>query len=572
MKPKCLLFCALIFPAAILFSAAAANSQISDAKPKPNASVSGQVTIGDKPAPGIVVVATRGQNLFAQTVSDAEGSYHLNGLPAGQINVAPAAPVYVMPSNIFNGPGKAINLSANEALDGVDFKLTRGGVITGRVTSVDGSPVIEEHIDLTRVDENGQPIRVLSLPYNFQIYQTDDRGIYRIYGLAAGRYKVSVGRETGRGAELIAGGYYRKTYYTDVTDINKASIVNVSEGGEAKNIDVKLGSRTTTFTATGRIIDADTGQPLPGVQYSFGLIKGNQNELYVEGSSSPGTPTNAQGEFRLEGLEPGRYVVSVAAARSSLDPTPPSQSYSEPLTFEVIDSDVSNLEIKAQRALTLSGVVVLEGTADKNLLTGLIMYAGIANPPPVSGVHIMFGNSGSARVNPDGSFQIGGLSPGRAQLSIRSSNASGSPGFTISRVESESLMQTREAGLLPQIEIKPGHDVSDVRIYLISGSGVIRGQVKIEGGTLPNEVILFVGLMRDRTPSLLSAQVDSRGRFVIEHVPAGAYEAVLQIIPLGSPNPLPLGVPRTLRQPVIVTDNAETEITFTLNLTPKDGP
>ena len=38
------------------------------------------------------------------------------------------------------------------------------------------------------------------------MYQTDDRGVYRIYGLPAGHYKLSAGDE-GRGGGMRAAGY-----------------------------------------------------------------------------------------------------------------------------------------------------------------------------------------------------------------------------------------------------------------------------------------------------------------------------------------------------------------------------
>src|SRR5207237_2189346 len=96
--------------------------------------------------------------------------------------------------------------------------------------------------------------------------------------------------------------YVLKTYYRGPTHTNHASIVDLSEGGEAKNIDIKLERRAVTFTVTGRVVDADSGQPLPGVQYSFGLIQKSQNESYVEGSTSPGTPTKTKGQSRMEAL------------------------------------------------------------------------------------------------------------------------------------------------------------------------------------------------------------------------------------------------------------------------------
>ena len=57
------------------------------------------------------------------------------------------------------GQGRVLNLSANEAVEGIDFKLTRGGVITGRITDADGRPVIEERISLIAVDQNGEVVR-----------------------------------------------------------------------------------------------------------------------------------------------------------------------------------------------------------------------------------------------------------------------------------------------------------------------------------------------------------------------------------------------------------------------------
>jgi len=62
-----------------------------------------------------------------------------------------------------------------------------------------------------------------------------------------------------------------------------------------------------------------------------------------------------------------------------------------------------------------------------------------------------------------------------------------------------------------------------------------------------------------------------RGRFVAQGIPTGTYELVLQILTFGSANNLPRGFPRTQRQTVTVTDDSESEVLFTLDLTPKEG-
>src|SRR2546423_724737 len=177
------------------------NAQTPDAKPRSTAVVTGRVTIGEKPAPGVIVAATviNTQTLVAQATSDVDGKYRINGLAPGQVSVTAVAPTYVMPQNPMYGIGRVINISADETVEGIDFKLARGGVITGRVTDAEGKPVIEERVNLTLGDEKGEPMRgMVSRPVNFFMSSTDDRGIYRLYGLAAGRYKLSVGADVGR--------------------------------------------------------------------------------------------------------------------------------------------------------------------------------------------------------------------------------------------------------------------------------------------------------------------------------------------------------------------------------------
>ena len=90
---------------------------------------------------------------------------------------------------MFGSRAKAIDLADGENVENQEIALKRGAVITGRVTDASGKPLVEQRVELTRLDERGQPAR--GAP-GFSPYAnlTDDRGIYRIYGLQAGRYLV----------------------------------------------------------------------------------------------------------------------------------------------------------------------------------------------------------------------------------------------------------------------------------------------------------------------------------------------------------------------------------------------
>jgi hypothetical protein len=143
---------------AISQSSSVAHAQAPDSKPKPIGSISGRVTIGDKAASGAMVAAfadSPNHRPVAQVPSDSEGHYVLSGLAPGQYNVTVMLPGFVGSGNSFYGSGKAVALSLNEAADSVDFRLVRGGVITGRITDADHKPVMEERVNLMAIDENG---------------------------------------------------------------------------------------------------------------------------------------------------------------------------------------------------------------------------------------------------------------------------------------------------------------------------------------------------------------------------------------------------------------------------------
>jgi len=58
--------------------------------------------------------------------------------------------------------------------------------------------------------------------------------------------------------------------------------------------------------------------------------------------------------------------------------------YSDPLPFEVTDGDIADLEVKAQRGLSISGVVVTDGITDKKALATLsrLVVAGYVQATP----------------------------------------------------------------------------------------------------------------------------------------------------------------------------------------------
>src|SRR5882672_8768267 len=131
------------------------EAQTAPSKKNIDAIVSGKVTIKGKPAPGVVVGMRLSQpSQFDPTfkaTTDQEGIYRVTDLPAGSYEVSPVAPALVI-SDLNNPRGQTVVITEAEKIEGIDFELVRGGVITGRVTDADGQPAIEERINLLPAD------------------------------------------------------------------------------------------------------------------------------------------------------------------------------------------------------------------------------------------------------------------------------------------------------------------------------------------------------------------------------------------------------------------------------------
>ena len=557
---KHLLCCSLILATeAILCLGSIAQDQTTNVKPKPIGSISGRVTLGGSPAEGIAVVAVSGQTVnrrdaAARSVTDSEGRYRLSELVPGQYQIWAIAPGLIAEPGTLSRYGfpyfgsiQNIILDANEDVTDVDMKLVRGAVITGRVIDSENKPVTEERVSLQVVDENGAPSRFGSpVSSSDQMYQTDDRGVYRIYGLPGGRYKVSVGSDASDG--IIRGGRHQRTFYPDVKDQSMGAIVELKEGGEANNIDIKVGRATQTYAASGRVINAETGLPIARAGVRFMIVRQGQ------GPPSPGFGFQAdeRGEFSFEGFAAGHYSAFATSEYYG------GNYYGDPVNFEVVDHNVSGLELKAVPGLSVSGVVVADGVMTKDLLAQLPKLRIFARV--TSGANSQVSNGGSSIVAPDGSFQVDGLRPGRVSLEAYAS----APTYTrpsIARIEHGGI------GVIQGFDIQ--QSVSGLRITLNYGTGTIRGAVKLEGGASLADSRIYVNSKREGEREGTGIVVDARGQFVIKNLATGTYEVTVQVGFGGltaSSRPVP-----PQKQLVSVTNGSESEVTFLIDLTPKPG-
>ncbi|MCA1575743.1 MAG: carboxypeptidase-like regulatory domain-containing protein [Acidobacteria bacterium] len=520
---------------------ARAQTQTAPVK-EPSSTVSGRITIKDKPVPGIAVGlslndSTRQQPVTHRAVTDVNGEYRITKVPAGNYYMAVSAPGFVLPDA--TGIQRSLIIGKGEAIEHVDFALTRGGVVTGKVFDADGRPLIEQEVALF---SEGAGDRGRSR-YPYLNGNTDDRGVYRIFGIPTGKYKVAAGSgdDDSFGARYRPASY-RRTYHPNVADQARATVIEVREGSEATNIDIVLGRTVTTYTASGRIVD-EAGQPVANVPYAITHFASSSSTH----SMSTGAVSNARGEFKFDKLTPGQYAAMIRSEENS-------EMRADHVPFEITDSDVTGLVLITKKASSVSGVVILEGNEDKVIRDQLIKTGmGVS----VAGSGSQRGGWGhSTRPAPDGSFRIGGLAAGTATFYISSSSR-----FRILRVERDGVIQPRG------IEIKERENVTGIRIIAAYANASIRGTIEVQNGTLPPNAQFSVWIQKlgeepgtIASASSASIQVDARGQFVVDGLMPGTYELHAGVYIPGTRGSTP-----TKKQEVAVAAGV-TNVTFTLDL------
>ncbi len=306
-----------------------------------------------------------------------------------------------------------------------------------------------------------------------------------------------------------------------------------------------------TFSATGRVVESEKGLPVPNLTFSLQRMAGQRTEFVNAPVMSDG-----QGDFVAEGLVPGKYQIYLFQDMNNAD------LRAEPIIFEIVDQDISNVIFKLGKGASLSGVVVIE-TDDKAALQKLPQMRLMAFATQQPGGPNTFAQSSSSMVGADGSFRIGGLSGG--VINVRLSGSMGAfdlKGYALSRIERDGVPMPKG------IEIKDGEQVGGIRIVVAYGNGSIRGVVKFENGSLPASVQVYVRLSKpgENPGALRPSQVDARGNFLMEGIPPGNYELSLNVFGEGTPR---LQLPK---REVNVQNGVVTEVIFTLDLTPQPKP
>lgn len=453
-------------------------------------------------------------------LTDDEGRFVIKA-PAGSYYFSVGTPGILNPDS-FRGlarRGGGLEVSREKldrlfervTVDGVSetqviVRVRRAGVITGTVSFSDGSPAPGVTVVALRQAAGSFE---LSAKERIGNVETDDRGVYRFFGLPDGVYLVCVFESTTQAdydfrRERIESEV--RTYYPSATTFKEAKTIELVSGLEQSEINITIPDRRY-FGVSGIVTRAVDGKPVSGA-----IIRCLRIDDEILNSYGLTFPQRAgdDGRFQILDLPPGKYELTINPPSSY---EPPSEDARLPekkqqklaslrRTIEIKDANVDEIDVKLVPGAVISGIVRFEGT----------------KPPEEFRVDVFDadgdGTGGVARVTfseespRKASFEIDGVAGRRLEFFAWLNG----PYF---------LKAVRAGGrdaLSEPIEIKVGETVDGIEIVILDKVGTVEGKVRSDD---PKAEYRTVGLLPVGMTQFNSARAtrwdepDDRGEFEI---------------------------------------------------------
>jgi hypothetical protein len=356
------------------------------------ASIRGLVTAADTNSPvrRAQVRATSPETRSARlSTTDADGRFELRDLPAGRWTITAAKGGFVTQQFGQRHPFEAvepIELAEGQRAT-ANFTLSRGSVITGRVSDEFGDPITGARVQVLR-SQVQQGRRRLTPTGNGA--QTDDTGSFRVFGLAPGDYYVAAALQAAPADSSANPVSYAPTYYPGTGSVADAQRITLTLGNEHSGINFVL-QPVRAVRVSGTVVDSN-GAP---TQATMNLTPAGFGD---EGGLPMGSPARVlqDGSFTILNVVPGDYMLTVTT-RSRGNTAP--EVASLPLT--VGNDDLSGVSVATSKGGTLRGSLVADNNA-KVAMTNIQVSVQPLRPTPG-------GFLPRAQVSSAGTFELTGL-------------------------------------------------------------------------------------------------------------------------------------------------------------------
>jgi hypothetical protein len=471
----------------------------------------------------VSVVPAQGGRPSGRTFTDREGSFKVTGLDPVPYRIFVEMPAYLRGTDepLFGPTAKQYKVG-----DSVNFVFIKGGVITGTVTTATGEPVIGIGVRARMV--RNQKDQKLTAATTQREDKTDDRGVYRIYGLPAGTYVVAAGGDGDYShGPLGAFDNFLPTYAPSASTRDGAVEISVRTGEEANNVDITFRGemgRTISGTMSGPGLEG-------GFSVSLTTVAPPGSQSNVSRSIQPGVS-----QFIFPGVAEGDYYLTAHAYSEGRE-----LLLSEPKLIRLRGADIDDVELTVTSLGSISGRVLLEESK--------ISECQGKQPPEFKEMSISawHRDNEAARNQPQFIWSMGAPVAPDAQGNFTIRSLASSQYYFVARFPARSwflksiaisppaAVRGRKPSDVTRVwtSIKTGDKLSGLIVTLAQGGASLHGQVVArEGETRPEKLLVYlVPSEREAADELLrfyGGPVSEEGKIALNNLAPGRYWLLMQ--------------------------------------------
>jgi len=376
-------------------------------------------------------------------LTDAAGAFRFCHLPAGAYYAHAEKPGFAP---------TGLRVALGPSREDLILRPRPLGIVTGKVVDAAGEPLRSVLVQVLaiRVLEGRRKVRVDGAAV------TDDRGEYRLAGLAAGRYFLrAAGWADGGPSDADSEEAFAPVYYGGAAELAAASAITV-EAGRDPRADFSVSLRG--------------GNRIRGVLAGFSPLLPAKIELLgadEEPSGAPVVMDAATGAFHIDSVAPGSYILRATQGNAVSRGELPLQ----------VTAGMKALTVPLAGAITLKGMVRLAAASGEVPPQAPNCAIKLSPASPwISGDDPLEGDT-----EPSGEFAIEAVLPGRYRIAMDCAGGY----ISAARMGETDLLASGEVTIAPSTPPPP------IEALLASDGGTVDVTASSEGDAGPAWVLLL---------------------------------------------------------------------------------